>query len=210
MNKDNSSEVTEQKAFAQLLKPREGAEARYWELFIKNRIQQIARREQLVGVIYWQPAWRMPIDLFSYFREALRCFAIAQFLGAITLSSCAVELILNRDQRVRSNTELRRIGGWTTLNNHNLIIASSLGLPVSSLCSANESLQKEPPLVFVERRNKVAHGEVMPMLKTLSDYDPRAEEEALDQVIKSQNFVIEWFNTAPDVQKGLIVNHRWP
>jgi hypothetical protein len=48
------------------------------------------------------------------------------------------------------------------------------------------------------------------MLKSLSDYNKNAEVEALDQASMAQNFIIEWFNTAPDVQEGHIANHRWP
>jgi len=45
----------------------------------------------------------------------------------------------------------------------------------------------------------------------ISDYDPKAEEEALDQIQKAQRFnIVEWFNTAPDVQERHIANHQWP
>jgi hypothetical protein len=90
------------------------------------------------------------------------------------------------------------------------IVAQDLGLPVLALCSEGESLNREPALVFVQRRNKVAHGDVYPMLSTLSDYDPKAEQEAFDQVLKSQRFIVDWFNTSPDVQDGLIQEHHWP
>jgi hypothetical protein len=106
---------------------------------------------------------------------------------------------------------MRRTGeGWATLNNPNLITADSLGLPVQSLCSAGEQIESTSRLLFVERRNKVAHGDVVHMLSTLSDYDANAEDEALDQIQKAQRFVVDWFNTAPDVQKRHIANHRWP
>ena len=200
----------ERKPQASLVQLRKGAGGIWWNYFVRDHLGEIARREHLVGAIYWTQSERMPIDLFSYIREASRCFTIARFLASITMASCAVELILNKDRRLRSGAKLRRVRGWATLNNANLIIAADSGLPSSSLCSAGESLQQVPPLVFVARRNRVAHGEVLPMLKTLSDYDIRAEEEALDQVSKAQKFVIEWFNGAPDVQEGSIANHRWP
>jgi len=152
----------------------------------------------------------MPLDLFSYIREAALCFEVARFLSTIVLSSSAVELILNRDQRTRNHAGLRTIGGWATLNNQNLAIAGSQGLPVGSLITAGESLTDAQPLKFVTLRNKVAHGEIFHMFQTLTDYDQSAEDEALDQLAKSQRFVVDWFNSAPDVQEGHIQNHRWP
>jgi hypothetical protein len=200
----------EPEVHARRMTPVADAGIRWWGHFFNARGSQIAQRMQSAGTIYWTLSERMPIDLFSYFREAGLCFSVARYLAAITLSSCAVELILNRDRRTRKHHEFRRIGGWVTLNNQNLIVAGRLGLPVLSLCSDGESLETNSPLAFIERRNKVAHGEVLPMLSTLSDYDAKAEQEALDQILKGQRFIIEWFNTAPDVQEGLIVNHQWP
>jgi hypothetical protein len=33
---------------------------------------------------------------------------------------------------------------------------------------------------------------------------------ALTQMKKAQSFVMEWYNSAPDVQNRRIINHRWP
>lgn len=44
----------------------------------------------------------------------------------------------------------------------------------------------------------------------LSDYDPGAEQMAVEQEDKMRSFVSEWFNTAPDVQEGHIRRNRWP
>jgi hypothetical protein len=198
------------KPHARLMTPRPDAGLIWWGHFVEGHAGEISRRMERVGTIFWTLAERMPIDLFSYFREASHCFTIARYLSAITMASCAVELILNRDSRTRNNTSLRRISGWASLNSHNLIAAANLGLPVLSLCSEGETLQSDSSLLFVQRRNKVAHGEVIPMLKTLSDYDATAEEEAFDQVTKAHRFIVDWFNSAPDVQDGLIVDHKWP
>ena len=48
------------------------------------------------------------------------------------------------------------------------------------------------------------------MIKDIVDYDPKAEVEALDQLKKGDRFIVEWFNTAPDVQECHIQNYRWP
>jgi WD40-like Beta Propeller Repeat len=47
-----------------------------------------------------------------------------------------------------------------------------------------------------------AHGEISAMIKDIVDYDPKAEVEALDQLKKGDRFIVEWFNTAPDVQES--------
>jgi hypothetical protein len=195
----------EQKANAKLMQFMEGAGVVLLSTFIHNDANEINKRQQQVGSIYWYPAERMPIDLFSYIREADRCFTLAQYLSTISASSCAVELILNRDKRMKT----LQIKGWMKLNSKNLISAERLGLPVSALFSVNESL-KQRSITFVDRRNRVNHGEILSMLSTLSDYDDFAENEALDQITKAQKFVVEWFNTSPDVQEGLIANHCWP
>jgi hypothetical protein len=55
----------------------------------------------------------------------------------------------------------------------------------------------------------VAHGEISNLVSDLSDYDPTAEQMAVDQESKMRSFVSEWFNTAPDVQEGHIRGNRW-
>jgi len=52
-------------------------------------------------MIYWGPAEKMPLDLFSYIREAGICFSVAGFLATIVFSSTAVELELHRDGRTK-------------------------------------------------------------------------------------------------------------
>jgi hypothetical protein len=210
VREEQLSKSEDEKPRAQLRQFREGAAGIWWQRFFDDESAEIARRETLVGVIYWTEAERMPNDLFSYIREASRCFSVARYLAAIAMACCAVELVLNRDRRIRGQGKIRRIGGWAALNNPNLIAAGSLGFPIQYLCSAGEQIQPTPPLLFVERRNKVAHGDVVHMLTDISDYDANAEQEALDQIQKAQRFVIEWFNTAPDVQERHIANHRWP
>jgi hypothetical protein len=210
--KEHHLDAEDEKPRAEVLQLRRGVGATWWNHFFGGESAEIARREELVSAVLWTDSERMPVDLFSYIREASRCFTIARYLAAIAMASCAIELVLNRDRRTRAHGGMRRVGGdaWATLNNQNLITADGLGLPVRCLCSAGEQIQPTPQLLFVERRNKVAHGDIMHMIATLSDYDAKAEDEALDQVLKAQRFVVEWFNTAPDVQERHIANHRWP
>jgi hypothetical protein len=162
------------------------------------------------NVIYWRPAERMPLDLFSYFREAGRCRDDRRFLAAITMASTAIELVLNRDRRLRHVKGFRRVSGWRTLNKGNLRIALQHGLPVRTLLSLDEDLGGKLPLVFVDLRNKVAHGQISHLVRDLSDYDAGAERLASEQHKKMHDFIIAWFNAAPDVQEGHIRNHQWP
>jgi hypothetical protein len=157
---------------AELIQHRTGAGAAWWKRFFEKNSAEIGRRSDVVGVVLWTEAERMPIDLFSYIREASSCFDVARYLAAITMASCAIELILNRDGRTRRHGGMRRINGWATLNNPNLITAGGLGLPVQLLCSTNEQMQSTPPLLFVERRNRVANGDVGDLISDISDYDP--------------------------------------
>jgi hypothetical protein len=195
---------------AKLRDVREGAGAHWWGTFFQGQSEPINRRFREAQVVYWTASGNMPLDLFSYLREAAACYVVARFLASIVLSSSAIELILNRDSRTKSLPSLRRVGKWATLNNGNLEIANGYGLPASLLLSAGETLVDATPITFVTRRNKIAHGEIFPLIKDLSDYDPHAESEAVDQLKKSQKFIVEWFNTAPDVQSSKIQNHKWP
>jgi hypothetical protein len=160
--------------------------------------------------MYRSPAERMPIDLFSYTREAGYCLTERRFLASIAMASTAVELILNRDRRLRALSDFRGPYGWANLNNQNLRIARENGLPTQALLSAGDDLDSDEPIAFVTLRNKVAHGEIGHLVSDLSDYDPGAEQLAADQESKMRRFVSEWFNTAPDVQDGHIRNNQWP
>jgi hypothetical protein len=166
----------------------------------------INRRAHLVKVIYWTDGELMPIDVFSYIREASTAFEVGCFLGAIALASCAVEIIINHDSRSS------RSGGkdWMNLNRRTLQAAQGAGFPVQELLSPDERIDDEDSPVFVRRRNKTAHGDVSALIRTLSDYDPGAEAAAFDQLQKASRFVCEWFNSSPDVQQKRIMNHRWP
>ena len=64
--------------------------------------------------MFRHPAERLPMDLFFYMREAVQCFDGCRYLAAIEMASTAVELILNRDRRLRTlpfkKTEPRWMG----------------------------------------------------------------------------------------------------
>jgi hypothetical protein len=160
--------------------------------------------------LYRTHSERYPLDLFSYTREAGYCLDERRFLAAVAMASSAVELILNRDRRLRALPDLLGPYGWANLNNRSLRIARDNGLPTNALLSAGDNLDGDKPIAFVELRNKVAHGEITHLVRDLSDYDPDAARLAAEQDSKMRHFVSEWYNTAPDVQEGHIRNHRWP
>jgi hypothetical protein len=153
---------------------------------------------------------RMPMDLFSYTREAVHCFDERRFLASIAMNSTAVELILNRDRRLSELPNYKGSSGWANLNNQTLRIAREHGLPTDALMSAGEDLDSGVQIAFVRLRNKVAHGEIAHLVTDLSDYDPEAERLAAEQEGKTRRFVSTWFNTAPDVQEGHIRKNHWP
>jgi hypothetical protein len=153
---------------------------------------------------------RYPIDVFSYTREATHCFQQRRFLACIAMASTAVEIILNRDRRLRALANFKSSDGWAYLNNRTLRVARDKGLPSDALLSSGEDLNGQRPIAFVATRNKIAHGDVEHVVSNLSDYDPGAERIADEQALKMRRFVSEWFNTAPDVQEGHIRNNHWP
>ena len=104
-------EMGEPKFKAELRGVRDSAGQSWWGRYLESRAQEVNRRFKQAKVVYWSPAEKMPLDLFSYIREAGLCFSVARFLATIVLSSTAVELVVNRDRRTRSNPTLRRIGG---------------------------------------------------------------------------------------------------
>lgn len=160
--------------------------------------------------MYREPAERLPMDLFSYTREAGHCLRERRFLACIAMASTAVEIILNRDRRLRALPDYKASDGWAYLNNRTLRTARENGLPTDKPLSLGDDLNARKPIEFVELRNKIAHGEITRLVTDLSDYDASAEGMAADQETKMRLFVSEWFNTAPDVQEGHIRNNRWP
>jgi hypothetical protein len=160
--------------------------------------------------MYRQPAERLPVDLFSYTREAGNCLQGRRFLACISMASTAVETILNRDQRLRTLPDYKAPDGWAYLNNRTLRTARENGLPTNKLLSPGDDLNGRKPILFVELRNKIAHGEITRLVTDLSDYDPSAEQMAADQETKMRLIVSEWFITAADVQEGHIRKNRWP
>jgi hypothetical protein len=191
----------EKKVEASLLQPREGAGKYWWETFLRGHISEINRRFNQAKALYITTPAEAPLDLFSYIREAALCFEIGRYLPAIALASQSAELVLQRDQRTRTKlTPDRQDGMRITLSTSNLIAARELGLPTEALLSPGEKIEQNVSIIFVERSDRIDHGDVSSWFRAISEYLPPVEHEALDQLEKAQRFVVAWFNSSPDVQ----------
>jgi hypothetical protein len=189
----------EKKVEASLLQPREGAGKYWWEAFLRGHISDINRRFNQAKALYITTPAEAPLDLFSYIREAALCFEIGRYLPAIALASQSAELILRRDQRTRTSVALvRQDGERITLSTRNLVTARELGLPTEALLSSGERLEQVASIIFVERSERVARGDVSSWFRAISEYLPPVEYEALDQLEKAQRFVVAWFNSYPE------------
>lgn len=159
-------------------------------------------------VLYFTQATHVPSDIFAYGREEANCFDQRRYLATIILATAEIEIILNKDSRMR-----REGGGWRTLKMKLLRDAAGKGLPVHCLFAPGESL-RAATIEFVELRNRLAHGNLAGIIgfeqNGTPDYSAEAREGALAQMKKATAFVMEWYNTSPDVQERQIVRHRWP
>jgi hypothetical protein len=162
----------------------------------------------LMHVVYYTHATHHPSDVFAYGREAAFCFRRRRYLATITMASAMVEVILNKDSRMR-----RGSFGWRTLTMKLLREGHRNGLPIDQLFDEGETVATDP-INFIRLRNKIAHGNLADIIglehNGTPDYSPKAREIALDHLLRAEKFEVEWYNTSPDVQERRIVHHRWP
>jgi hypothetical protein len=74
--------------------------------------------------VYYTVADSVPGDLFAYGREAMFCFIERRYIASITMAFATVELILNKDSRMRSGPL-----GWRSVNAKLARSAEAKGLP---------------------------------------------------------------------------------
>ncbi len=175
------------------LKP--GAGKTWWQTHLTTRWPDIERRFQESRSVYWSPGNAIPLELFAYLREAKLCFSLGHFLATLLLSGALAELILNKDLRLAKRSDLRRIGNWILLNNNNLAIAKSEGLPVSELLDSGENIHAPNAIRFVQSRNKIAHGDLSTYQPDLPERNAEWERAARDQLQKAMRFLVSWFNS---------------
>ena len=178
----------------------------------KAHLMQFKNPEEHNGlehVVYYTVADNVPNDLFAYGREAMFCFIQQRYIASVTMAFATVELILNKDSRMRAGSK-----GWRSLNAKLARSAEAKGLPVESLLEPHETFKTDSSARFIALRNQLAHGNLESVIEFKSggptDYNPNAREVALHQLNKAQAFVVKWFNSAPDIQGGLVKGHVWP
>lgn len=177
---------------------------------IKGTAVESNRRFRLPVVTVFSPGSCIPSDVGAFGREAGNCYEDGRFLACILAASASVEIILNKDSRMHSGRP-----GWRIMNAKLLRIAQKAGLPVDSLLDVGETLKTDGSLAFLRLRNGIAHGNVEGIIDISRegfalDYSQKARELALEHLNRADRFVLEWFNTAPDVQQYCIRNGCWP
>lgn len=142
---------------------------------------------------------------------ALNCLTCSLYDPSVLFASISVECVLNHDlrlEKLRQSQSYERID----LNWKNLASAFYEGLPVNLLMNSNDKFERYG-IEFVERRNKVAHGDLEGYMKNYpgnfsSDYGDNfdfghsrpSKEHALDQLEKAKKFIIEWAKQKPKVR----------
>lgn len=149
------------------------------------------------------------------------CYTVALMEGTVHFSSTAVECAINLDARMQSarqkqlQEQVKRkvpfTTDWLSLMPHNLREARTYKIPVEKLLDKGESIEKDAPLIkFLERRNKIAHGDYSDYFVDISrdlgesvkvtnyhmDVGPR---EALDQFRKCSDFLYAWVSQKPKI-----------
>ena len=166
------------------------------------------QKNGLKHVVYFTQAMHYPSDVFAYGREAANCFEEKRYLATITMASAMVEVILNKDGRIRVPAP-----GWRPLTMKLVRTGQRAGLPISTLLEGHETVATNS-IAFIELRNRIAHGNLTGIVgfenRGTPDYSQQARTIALKHLLKAERFVIEWYNTSPDVQQRKIIRHRWP
>jgi hypothetical protein len=150
------------------------------------------------------------------------CYIKGILAGTVQFASTAVERAINLDVRMRSarTKQLRQLRqrnspnptDWLTLMPHNLREARTYKIPVEKLLDENESIEKGDPLpTFIDRRNRIAHGDYSGYLIEISNPLPDGqkykheilvnipEADALDQLRKCSAFIETWVAGNPRI-----------
>ncbi|MGI0015265.1 MAG: hypothetical protein ACREBU_17760 [Nitrososphaera sp.] len=144
---------------------------------------------------------------------AVDCLAVGLNEPAVLLASISVESVLNHDIRLE---HLRKTEPyeWIDLHWKNLKCAYENGLPVDLLLNKGEEFRKGCRIEFVERRNKMAHGDyegygnLYPASFNKGEFSEEFDlghnrppkEHALDQIEKSKRFIISWARQNPRIR----------
>lgn len=140
---------------------------------------------------------------------ALDCLGCSLYSPSVLFASISVECVLNHDTRLEKFRQDQK-REWLDLNWKNLEDAHFQGLPTKLLLNDGEIFAKDS-IEFVNRRNKVAHGDSEGYHKIhapkkieigvkYTNYWQPIREHALEQINKARNFIIEWAKQQPEVR----------
>lgn len=145
---------------------------------------------------------------------AIDCLAVGLNEPAVLLASISVESVLNHDMRLE-NLRKTEPYEWIDLHWRNLKCAHDNGLPARLLLNEGEEFSKDCKIEFIERRNKMAHGDyegygnLYPPSFNKEEFSEEFDlhghkrppkEHALDQIEKSKLFIIEWARQRPTIR----------
>jgi hypothetical protein len=88
-------------------------------------------------------------------------------------------------------------------------------LAVTDLLEGADDFKTDNSVTFLRLRNQIAHGNLDGIIDLARegfalDYSRKAAKLALAHLNKADQFILEWFNTAPDVQQRRICRGLWP
>lgn len=149
------------------------------------------------------------------------CYIVGFMEGTVHFAATAVECAINLDERMQAARQKQldyhrkrnqpNPTDWLTLMPHNLREARTYKMPVEKLLDEDESLEKDAPLIkFIERRNKIAHGdygsyfvntgrELSEGTKIINYHLDVGPREAMDQFKKCSDFLYGWVAQKPRI-----------
>jgi len=166
---------------------------------LEEIMPHMLERAERIGAVFLA---NVEYDIVRTDTDAAYSFVFGLFDASIFFASRAVEMAINRDDRMQQGrTESQ--WKWLTLGRKVLKKARTNGLPIGALLDAEE-LPLETDPAFVIRRNKVVHGDIEGYKEATGFYrttdftkpfkSPVApsEDETYDQLVKSRKFLVEW------------------
>ena len=148
--------------------------------------------------------WYVNSGIVNNWITAVECLAVSRYAPALLFASIAVECAINHDSKMQKIKENDTKHNWINLTNNTVLMnAHKVGIPTEILCDEDESLNDKNYIRFIDRRNKIAHGDysgyrkIPIMTKSngilrISKSEQPTREHALYQIEKSKKFILEW------------------
>ncbi len=153
--------------------------------------------------------WYAETGIISNWIIACNCLAASLFTPSLLFATIAVECAINHDSRLQSSKKSGNFKWLNLTNNSILKQAHDVGIPTKFLCDDGETINDSKNIRFIDRRNKIAHGDcygyrkistitkIPPNIIRTSKSEQPTREHALHQIEKSKNFIIEWAKSIP-------------